>query len=121
MTKREVARFEPLQITKHLRFRLVSVENGMSEKLGSANSEFRNAQGNVAALVVRKSAHMRAAKDRHQRFDIALGCCFVERNADCSIAQRAQIASGLVCVREQGGARFNFDADRVEKLFVSNF
>ena len=64
---------------------------------------------------------MRAPKDRHQQFEIGARGCFIERNADRVWPKRAQIACRFLRVLEQRRARFDFDPNRIEKVFVRDF
>ena len=50
----------------------------MGEKLGSPNRELRYADWGFANVIIVEIAHCRAAKDGHQKFDIAWSCRFVE-------------------------------------------
>src|SRR5437870_1964890 len=81
-------------IRQHFGFAVIGVENRMSQKRGIADGGLRNAEGRRADRVVREIAHLRSAKNRHQRFDVEIGGSFVECDADRVIANGTQIAAG---------------------------
>src|SRR6267143_6732133 len=65
MTKRQVARLESPQVTKHLSFRVMGIENRMSKKLRSADCELGDLEHAFVEIVVSEIAHMGPAKERH--------------------------------------------------------
>src|SRR5207248_8975093 len=95
----------------------------MSEKIGVADCELRNPERRRLNIRVGKIAYLRAAKDRHQRFDIEISGGFVERNADRVIACCTQVASGAPGTFDQIVARglTEFNPDSVEEIFVCDF
>src|SRR5438309_8313784 len=64
---------------------------------------------------------MRAAKDRQQPFDVGTSGRFVERNADRTRSEHAQIAVCFFGMFNQGAARFDFNPDCIEEIFMRNF
>ena len=94
------------------------VEDRVSEELGIADCGLRNAQRRLAKIVVGKVTDRRAAKDGHQQFDIARRCRFVQGNADCVRAKRAQVAPGFCRMFQNDFSRFDFDPNCVEEIFV---
>src|SRR5207247_11248044 len=77
----------------------------MSEKIGVADCELRNPERRRLNIRVVKIAYLRAAKDRHQRFDIEIGGGFAETNADRVIAFSTQVAPGALGTFEHTVAR----------------
>src|SRR5947208_10062820 len=92
----------------------------MSEKIGVANCELRNAERRGLNIRVGKFADRRSAKDRHQRFDVEIRGGFVECDADCVIACCTQVAPGTLGAFDQIAARglTEFNPDSVEEIFV---
>ncbi len=120
MAKREVPRFKSSEITQHFGFAVIGIENRMSEIIGIANCELRNAKRRGLNIRVGEIADRSSAKDRHQRFDLEIGGGFVECDADRMIACCTQVAPGALGAFDQIAARglAEFDPDSVEEIFV---
>ena len=90
----------------------------MREIRRSADRGLRNADWRLANIVVAKIAYARAAEDRHQQFNILGRCRFIERNANRAWSERAQVAICFGRMLQDDIARFHFDPNSVEEIFV---
>src|SRR5437762_339837 len=95
----------------------------MSEKIGGADCELRNAERRGLNIRVGKIAYLRSAKDRHQGFDVEIGNGFVKCDANRVIACCPQVAPGAPGTFDQIVARglTEFNPDSVEEIFVCDF
>src|SRR5438105_1692914 len=82
MAKRQIARFESPQVTEHLGFGVMGVENWMSKELRSAYCELRNFEPLFIQIVVGEVADVSPAKKRHQFFYLVVGGRFIKRNSN---------------------------------------
>ena len=95
----------------------------MSEKIGVADCELRNAERGGFNIRVGKIAYPRSAKDRHQSFDVEISSGFVRCDADRVIPCWTQVAPSALGTFDKIAARglAEFNPDGVEEIFVCDF